>query len=181
VAIPVPSHEILGAMITPAVLISASGTLVMSTTVRLGRIVDRVRVLLTHAEELQANKHISVIDLQERHDLITSSLGFLTIRIRRLQIALTFLYSAIGLFVCTSISIGLSSSLGWWQSTLPVLLGLSGAGFLFAACFMLLREVRTAVQSTLNELNYVLKVVDRTPRLELPPGTMDLELPKSRH
>jgi len=37
------------AMITPAVLISASGTLVLSTGNRLGRIVDRVRVLTAEA------------------------------------------------------------------------------------------------------------------------------------
>lgn len=42
--------EILGAMITPAVLISASGTLTLSTSNRLGRIVDRARVLHTEAE-----------------------------------------------------------------------------------------------------------------------------------
>jgi len=37
--------EVLGAMITPAVLISASGVLVLSTSNRVGRTVDRVRAL----------------------------------------------------------------------------------------------------------------------------------------
>ena len=32
-------------MITPAVLISASGTMILSTSTRLGRVVDRVRSL----------------------------------------------------------------------------------------------------------------------------------------
>ena len=36
---------LLSAMITPAVLISACGTLIFSTSNRLGRIVDRVREL----------------------------------------------------------------------------------------------------------------------------------------
>jgi len=36
---------VLSAMITPAILISACGTLVLSTSNRLGRVVDRVRDL----------------------------------------------------------------------------------------------------------------------------------------
>ena len=40
--------EILSAMITPAVLISASGTLVLSTSVRMARVVDRVRTPVSY-------------------------------------------------------------------------------------------------------------------------------------
>ena len=39
------SLAVLTAMITPAVLISASGTMILSTSSRLGRVVDRVRSL----------------------------------------------------------------------------------------------------------------------------------------
>ena len=37
--------EFLTAMVTPALLISATGSLVLSTSTRLGRVVDRVRAL----------------------------------------------------------------------------------------------------------------------------------------
>ena len=37
--------EFLTAMVTPALLISATGSLVLSTSTRLGRVVDRVRQL----------------------------------------------------------------------------------------------------------------------------------------
>lgn len=47
------SSEVLGAMITPAVLISASGVLVLSTSNRVSRTVDRVRALAAEAERLQ--------------------------------------------------------------------------------------------------------------------------------
>ena len=40
-----PSTSVLTAMITPAVLISGAGTLIMSTSTRLGRSTDRVRTL----------------------------------------------------------------------------------------------------------------------------------------
>ncbi|MDX6385657.1 MAG: hypothetical protein QOK48_3230, partial [Blastocatellia bacterium] len=45
------SVAVLTAMITPAVLISASGTMILSTSTRLGRVVDRVRSL---SDRLQA-------------------------------------------------------------------------------------------------------------------------------
>lgn len=43
--------SLLSAMITPAVLISASGMLILSTATRLARIVDRVRTLARQIEE----------------------------------------------------------------------------------------------------------------------------------
>ncbi|MDQ3255654.1 MAG: DUF2721 domain-containing protein, partial [Acidobacteriota bacterium] len=47
---------VLTAMITPAVLISACGTLILSTSARLGRVVDRVRVLADRFEELATSQ-----------------------------------------------------------------------------------------------------------------------------
>ena len=44
--------SLLTAMITPAVLISACGTLIFSTSARLARIVDRVRELSQQIEQL---------------------------------------------------------------------------------------------------------------------------------
>ena len=44
--------SLLSAMITPAVLISACGTLIFSTATRLARIVDRVRNLAFQLEQL---------------------------------------------------------------------------------------------------------------------------------
>src|SRR4051812_43874585 len=41
---------VLTAMITPAVLISACGALILSTSTRLGRVVDRVRLLIDRFE-----------------------------------------------------------------------------------------------------------------------------------
>lgn len=43
---------VLTAMITPAVLISACGSMILSTSSRLGRVVDRVRALADKLEEL---------------------------------------------------------------------------------------------------------------------------------
>ncbi len=43
---------VLTAMITPALLLSACGTFILSTSVRLGRVVDRIRILSEKYEHI---------------------------------------------------------------------------------------------------------------------------------
>ncbi|MFA7405726.1 MAG: DUF2721 domain-containing protein, partial [Pelobacteraceae bacterium] len=50
------SSRILTSMITPAVLISACGTLIFSTSARLGRIFDRVNVMKGEIEAIITGK-----------------------------------------------------------------------------------------------------------------------------
>ena len=94
---PVGAGEVLAAMITPAVLISASGTLVLSTSNRLGRVVDRIRKLATLAEELpDVSAEPEVI---EKRVLIAEQIDYLTKRLRLLQSAVSCQHTMIGLFV----------------------------------------------------------------------------------
>src|SRR5437588_11849342 len=97
---------VLTAMITPAVLISACGTMILSTSTRLGRIVDRVRTLSDKLEEL-AKTEGEVELLEERRAIIFSQLDKLTSRARILQRSLTVFYMALGIFVSTSVAIGI--------------------------------------------------------------------------
>jgi hypothetical protein len=165
--------DILGAMITPAVLISASGTLTLSTTNRLGRVVDRIRDLQAVAEGMTPDATDE--ETAEKRALITDQLGWLTIRIRLLQKALTGLFVAISLLVGTSIAIGLSASSKWTLMWVPVVIGLCGAGSLFLAALLLIREARIAVRSTLVEVEYVKRVIARRTGLsDLPAAKEDL-------
>jgi len=50
--------EFLTAMVTPTLLISATGSLVLSTSTRLGRVVDRVRQLEVRLGELIGRAHV---------------------------------------------------------------------------------------------------------------------------
>lgn len=68
---------VLTAMITPAVLISACGSMILSTSSRLGRVVDRVRALSDKLEEL-AQK--TADDSKERQGVIFAQLDKLTSR-----------------------------------------------------------------------------------------------------
>src|SRR5512132_4743579 len=58
-------------MITPAVLISACGSMILSTSSRLGRVVDRVRGLSDKLEE-RAEKHAD--ETKERQGVIFAQL-----------------------------------------------------------------------------------------------------------
>lgn len=148
------ASEVLGAMITPAVLISASGTLVLSTSNRLSRVVDRVRVLTGEAERLQKAPG----EGGAREQLIPDQLAKLSKRVLLLRSALTVLYAAIGLLVATSIAIGLVAALRWTYGWVPVTIGLFGACALLYGTLLLVREGRLAVGSTLQELSYAREV-----------------------
>lgn len=142
------SLQVLTAMITPAVLISASGTLVLSTSNRLSRVVDRVRVLAKEAASLQ---QASATDAARPRELIVRQVRMLTQRVTFLRTALSVLYAAIGMFIATSIAVGIVSALGVEADWLPVVLALTGAGALLYASALLVREARLAVISTLEE------------------------------
>ena len=152
------ASEVLGAMITPAVLISASGTLVLSTSNRLSRVVDRVRTLTAEAERLQQG---TAGEKGSRERLISDQLAKLSKRVLLLRSALTVFYSSIGLLVATSIAIGLVAALRWTYGWVPVGIGLCGACSLLYGTLLLVREGRLAVGSTLQELAYAREVVAR--------------------
>jgi hypothetical protein len=92
--------EVLSAMITPAVLISACGMLVLSTSNRLVHVVARVRALSDRFERLtepEGSKRQA-----EKLSMIISQLELLTSRARLLQRSLTSLYSIGTAFLCYS-------------------------------------------------------------------------------
>jgi hypothetical protein len=158
--------EVLGAMITPAVLISAGGTLVLSTSNRLGRVVDRVRVLAHDAEALDVSPHDAETD--RKRALIVSQLRNLSKRAVILRSSIAALYTAIGFLVATSISIGAFTLLRWEYNWFPVTLGMVGACALLWASVLLVREGRLAINSTLEEMKYVRRLLSVPARVAAP-------------
>jgi hypothetical protein len=157
--------EVLGAMITPALLISASGTLVLSTSNRLSRVVDRVRVLARDAEQLLLLQEPNNM-LLARRAMIVSQLRGLAERATILRSALAALYSAIGLLVATSIGVGLITLAHWHNGWLAIALAMLGACALLWGSVLLVREGRLAIASTLEEMSYVRQVIADLPRSE---------------
>ncbi len=145
---------VLTAMITPAVLISACGTLVLSTSTRLGRVVDRVRGLSDKFEELtQSEQEVQLFE--DRRAVIFSQLDHLTTRARLLQRCMTVFYLALGIFVLTSVAIGIVSALGGHHGWIPVVTGLIGASFLFYGSVLLIYEARLALSTITAEMDFI--------------------------
>lgn len=144
--------DVLSAMITPAVLILASSSLMITTSNRSIRCVDRVRERASEVEAL-GTADDEVTERRRRH--LYQQLEINTRRARLLQHAMSRLYIGISFFIATSVAIGLVALLhvdiGW----LPLLLGFIGAGLLFTSSVYLIFESRLALQTTYAEMDYI--------------------------
>lgn len=144
---------VLTAMITPAVLISACGSMILSTSHRLGRVVDRVRALSDKLEELTEK---DAGNTTERQSIIFAQLDKLTSRARILQRSMVTFYLALGMFVATSVAIGVVAIAGNSRYNLiPVIVGLVGACFLFYGSMLLIFEARLALSTIHAEMDYI--------------------------
>lgn len=146
--------EFLTAMITPALLISATGSLVLSTSTRLGRVVDRVRDLERRLSELITTEDKAAIPLYDRRlEVIVDLLDKVTSRSRILQRAQGAFYYGLGFFILTSLTIaaaGLFNIYRW----LPIPVGVVGIMFLFYGSLLMLRETRMATATINAEMDF---------------------------
>jgi len=144
-------------MITPAVLISACGTLIFSTSTRLARIVDRVRELSRVIEQMFDGEATDFPE--ERRAEVERQLAIHARRTRIIQRSLTSFYISLGMFVATTVSIGLVALLhsGAW---LPSALGIAGTIILFYGSVLLIAETRLALRSVNSEMEFILRLRD---------------------
>jgi hypothetical protein len=156
---------LLSAMITPAVLISACGTLIFSTSNRLSRIVDRVRVLGDLIGQLYTKEEIDF--KQERRHNLDRQLSYYATRGQLIQRSLSSIYAALAIFVGTTISIGIVA-LAPVVSWLPTALGIAGTLILFYACVLLIAEARLALKSVNEEMQFALKLSELHRKKERP-------------
>lgn len=164
---------VLTAMITPAILILAAGTLIGSTSVRLGRVVDRVRVLSDGFEALETGESKTAF-IEERRHHIFGQLGVLTRRARLLQFAMTSFYLALAAFIAASGFIGLLAFVTpdpRYSPYLPVASALTGMAFLFTGSILLIFEARLGTYAVSDEMRFIITLGRRlapreTARLE---------------
>ncbi|HEX8636509.1 MAG TPA: DUF2721 domain-containing protein [Pyrinomonadaceae bacterium] len=146
--------EFLTAMVTPTLLISATGSLVLSTSTRLGRVVDRVRDLEKRLYELITTDDKEKIPLYERRlETIINLLDKVTTRSRILQRAMGAFYYGLGFFILTSVTIavaGIFNTVRW----IPIPVGIIGIIFLFYGSVLMLRETRMATATIKAEMDF---------------------------
>ena len=148
---------VLTAMITPAVLISACGALIFSTATRLGRVIDRVRFLSTRFEELARNPEADDM-ASERLPLLYGQLERQTTRARLIQRSMVAFYSALGIFVATSVAIAVLNSIARNYLWVSVVFGLLGSSFMLYGSVLLIIESRMALAAVISEIEFLSKV-----------------------
>jgi uncharacterized membrane protein len=147
--------SILSDMFAPAVLVSACGSLILTTSQRLSRSLDRQRDV---AQQLRRHqRHAPTPDTAERAHL-KLQLSFAARRARLLQQAMTVLHLTLGVFIASILSIGIfeltHSAATWVVAVLSVL----GALLLLFASLLLIRESRLAVADVAEETAYLTNV-----------------------
>ncbi|RMG06069.1 MAG: DUF2721 domain-containing protein [Acidobacteria bacterium] len=146
--------EFLTAMITPALLISATGSLVLSTSTRLGRVVDRVRELERRFNEMIVTEDKASTPFYEKKlEVTVNLLDKVTTRARILQRAMSAFYFGLCFFILTSVTIaivGLFNVYRW----LPIVVGIIGIIFLFYGSILMLRETRMATATINAEMDF---------------------------
>lgn len=146
--------EFLTAMVTPALLISATGSLVLSTSTRLGRVVDRVRQLEERLSELiYAEDKDDVPLYDKRVEVMVDLLDKVTSRARILQRAMEMFYYGLGMFVLCSVTIAIAAIFNYYR-WLPIPIGIVGIMFLFVGTILMIRETRMATATVNAEMDF---------------------------
>jgi hypothetical protein len=151
---------VLTAIVAPAILTNACSVLALGTSNRLGRVVDRTRVV---ASDIAASKPGS-----EGFVEWTSQLRALETRTHMLLRALRLFYAALGLFASSAlISVAGSIAAFYGQrllfqvgAMLAVVSGGSAVLGLSAGCFSMVNETRLAVRSLGEEARMRIKLHD---------------------
>lgn len=130
-------------MLAPALLMAATGSLLVSANARLARVVDRLRAVIqdwktdtpdTAWRDLQVARH------RRRAALVLR--------------ACQMLYAALGSFVGTSLALAIDALAGFRLGVVPTVLAILGVGFLLGASLLLGIEVSLSVRSFDEELDH---------------------------
>ncbi len=130
-----PAQGIITAMITPALLILASGSLIATALVRLGRVVDRIRKLADAPDAWVADDLIR----QERRALLAER-------------ALALYFAAIVCFVIAGFAIVADRAAGNHLWLLPVAITAAGMALIVGGCAAMLGETRLSIGQIHDEI-----------------------------
>lgn len=153
-----PALTVLSAMITPVVLILASGQLILTTSQRLSRIVERTRKLTEWIKEL-TKANAPETSIENEVETLFAQLHKNSRRARLLTRAMSVLHITLSIFVATSISIGIVDISKARYTWIPVALGIVGAGLLFYASVLLIRESRITLSAVNSEMDSAIRFV----------------------
>lgn len=150
---------VLTAIVAPAILTNACSVLALGTSNRLGRVVDRTRVVTAGiASSKPGSEEMRGWNVQFRA---------LQKRMQMLLLALRMIYAALGLFATTAlISVGGSVAVFYGlkvfriEAVLALATGACAVMGLTAGCYLMVHETRLAVKSLGEEARMTIRVHD---------------------
>lgn len=164
-------YKILSMMIAPALFMTATGSLIISTNHRLSRVVDRIRVLINLLDAITLPT--TATDFPGlRQQFYHEELHNLQKRSAKIRMATALLYLAFAMFVGASLIIGLDLFLSFRVPNLPIGLALAGVAGLLWASVNLFQESRTAVRTVDLEIEFLRHLhAERSQQQGPKPGT----------
>jgi hypothetical protein len=140
--------SLIQSMVTPVVMISACGLLLLSISNKLGRIVDRIRDL--NAEDRNLSADVDAV----RRLSIRNQIDLLLRRALFLRNACGLLYLAVALFVLTSLCVGLSNAAHILEVLMLVLfvIGLAAVVWAGILAYLEIRLSHHAIAEEIKEL-----------------------------
>ncbi len=139
---PLDHYSIITAMLAPALLMAATGSLLISANNRLARVVDRLRSLLREWRHDAPDR--------DEHD---RQIARHRLRARLVLRACQWLYAALGCFVGTSLALAIDGFIQFRLGVWPTVMAVLGVACLLLASIHLFREVSLAVNSFDAELD----------------------------
>jgi flagellar biosynthesis protein FliQ len=147
---PSTAVAMIAAMITPALLILGSASLVASALMRMARVVDRSRALAAIAHDRTWDKlgmtHLQLRSWLERH----------ATRARYAERSIALLYGAVVVFIATCLSIALDRATSEALSWLPVVLAIFGTLLLLSGGAWMVAESRLSGDQIAEEIQHAL-------------------------
>lgn len=148
-----PTYQTLSAMITPALFMTANGSLIISTSNRMSRVVDRIRVLNELGDSLC--RGATALDfIEERYEHLADQLRHLEWRSDRVRYALSLLYLSFVSFVGTSLTLAVDVLFQNRLVAVPTLLAIAGVVLMMGASVNLVREAHRALLTNRLEVRF---------------------------
>lgn len=147
----------LSAMVIPVVLIMATLSLILTTSQRSGKVMDRVRILIDVINDFKTTK--TKEEIQKEFVMTFLNLEIMAKRSKFLQLSLWFQYLALTDFLATSVCLSAIKFFKLDYNHVPLFLGFIGIILLFGASIMLGIESRIAVRALNIELNEAFKKI----------------------
>ncbi len=150
------NYAALSAMITPAIFLTAAGSMIISTSNRMSRVVDRIRALNDLGDSIDRGD--TKLDfLPERLAHIDDQVARLVWRSDRVRLTLTMLYLAFASFVGTSLTLAIDTIFTGERhliASVAITLSVCGVFLMLLASINLVREAHAALTSNHREVEF---------------------------